>query len=140
MASPSQHKPRKHRRDQSGGQTSASAGNGALKVDPGSKVQEPAFPLVAFLWPAKGGTSQWIILPLVLMVVGLYRWTAGLWGYSGTLFILNESSTDTWQASGRPPCMETLKLRDIGWKSPLICPYLNGTFTTWNGGVLTTLL
>ncbi|KAI9894153.1 MAG: Glucosyltransferase-like protein [Vezdaea aestivalis] len=43
----------------------------------------PAFPLAAFLWPTKDGTSQWIVLPLLLMVVGLFRWAAGLWGYSG---------------------------------------------------------
>lgn len=46
-------------------------------------AQSPAFPLVAFLWPARKNTSQWVILPLVLMVVGLYRWCAGMWGYSG---------------------------------------------------------
>jgi hypothetical protein len=27
--------------------------------------------------------SQWEVLPLILMVVGLFRWAAGLWGYSG---------------------------------------------------------
>ena len=43
----------------------------------------PAFPLVAFLWPARKNTSQWVVLPLVLMIVGLYRWCTGLWGYSG---------------------------------------------------------
>ncbi len=51
--------------------------------DSGSDTQSPAFPLVAFLWPARKNTSQWVILPLVLMIVGLYRWCAGMWGYSG---------------------------------------------------------
>lgn len=46
-------------------------------------AQSPAFPLVAFLWPARKNTSQWVILPLVLMIVGLYRWCTGIWGYSG---------------------------------------------------------
>ncbi|KAH7376565.1 ALG8 glycosyltransferase family ALG6 [Plectosphaerella cucumerina] len=46
-------------------------------------VKEPLFPLAAFLWPARGSASQWEVLPLILMVVGLYRWAAGLWGYSG---------------------------------------------------------
>ena len=43
----------------------------------------PAFPLAAFLWPTKGLTSQWVVLPSVLMIVGLFRWCVGLWGYSG---------------------------------------------------------
>ncbi|PSR97564.1 glycosyltransferase family 57 protein [Coniella lustricola] len=43
----------------------------------------PAFPLAAFLWPTRGSVSQWEVLPLILMVVGLFRWAAGLWGYSG---------------------------------------------------------
>jgi alpha-1,3-glucosyltransferase len=43
----------------------------------------PEFPLVAFLWPARGTTSQWLLLPIILMIVGLFRWTVGLWGYSG---------------------------------------------------------
>ena len=52
---------------------------------PESKVgsQSPAFPLVAFFWPARKNTSQWVILPLVLMLVGLFRWCTGIWGYSG---------------------------------------------------------
>lgn len=43
----------------------------------------PEFPLVAFLWPARGTTSQWVLLPLILMIVGVFRWSVGLWGYSG---------------------------------------------------------
>lgn len=46
-------------------------------------VRTPAFPLAAFMWPARTSLSQWEVLPLVLMVVGLFRWAAGLWGYSG---------------------------------------------------------
>lgn len=46
-------------------------------------VRTPSFPLSAFLWPARGSVSQWEVLPLILMVVGLFRWAAGLWGYSG---------------------------------------------------------
>ncbi|KAF2636727.1 glucosyltransferase [Massarina eburnea CBS 473.64] len=52
-------------------------------VDSSDNARKPAFPLVAFLWPAKGTVSQWITIPLVLIVVGLFRWTTGLWGYSG---------------------------------------------------------
>ncbi|KAL1990540.1 hypothetical protein VTN49DRAFT_6379 [Thermomyces lanuginosus] len=57
--------------------------NNELIVDPGSPRASPAFPLVSFLWGARGGVSQWLILPLILMVVGLFRWAVGLWGYSG---------------------------------------------------------
>lgn len=46
---------------------------------------KPAFPLVAFLWPARARLSAWIILPLILMIVGLFRWAVGFWGYSGEL-------------------------------------------------------
>ncbi|KAI1335665.1 glycosyltransferase family 57 protein [Xylariaceae sp. FL0016] len=46
-------------------------------------VRSPSFPLAAFLWPARSSLSQWEVLPLILMVVGLFRWAAGLWGYSG---------------------------------------------------------
>ncbi|KAL6720856.1 Glucosyltransferase-like protein [Lecanora helva] len=46
-------------------------------------TQTPAFPLAAFFWPARKYTSQWLILPLVFMIVGLYRWCVGMWGYSG---------------------------------------------------------
>ncbi|RYP34619.1 hypothetical protein DL767_004179 [Monosporascus sp. MG133] len=46
-------------------------------------IRTPSFPLAALLWPARGSLSQWEVLPLILMVVGLFRWAAGLWGYSG---------------------------------------------------------
>ncbi|KAI3322182.1 glycosyltransferase family 57 protein [Xylariaceae sp. AK1471] len=46
-------------------------------------VRAPAFPLEAILWPARTSLSQWEVLPLILMAAGLFRWAAGLWGYSG---------------------------------------------------------
>lgn len=46
-------------------------------------MRAPAFPLAAFLWPVRSSTSQWEVLPVILMIVGLFRWAAGLWGYSG---------------------------------------------------------
>jgi alpha-1,3-glucosyltransferase len=57
--------------------------NNDLILDPGSAQAAPAFPLVSFMWSARGATSQWLILPLILMVVGLFRWAVSLWGYSG---------------------------------------------------------
>jgi alpha-1,3-glucosyltransferase len=68
----------------------AAAGRaGAPAVAPG----RPAYPLAALLWPArgKGPVSQWESLPLILMAVGLFRWAAGMWGYSGEcLRVLSE--------------------------------------------------
>ncbi|RDW76952.1 alpha-1,3-glucosyltransferase-2 [Coleophoma cylindrospora] len=68
MSSP--HKPRRKPKKQLGAEGVASSAT-------------PNFPLEAFLWPARGFVSQWEILPLILMAVGLFRWAAGLWGYSG---------------------------------------------------------
>ncbi|KAI0392891.1 ALG8 glycosyltransferase family ALG6 [Xylariaceae sp. FL0594] len=52
-------------------------------VKPEALVRSPTFPLEALLWPARTSHSQWEILPLILMSAGLFRWAAGLWGYSG---------------------------------------------------------
>ncbi|KAJ2976411.1 hypothetical protein NUW58_g8093 [Xylaria curta] len=54
-----------------------------VNVKPEALVRSPTFPLEALLWPARSSLSQWEILPLVLMAAGLFRWAAGLWGYSG---------------------------------------------------------
>ncbi|KAJ4345287.1 Glucosyltransferase-like protein [Didymosphaeria variabile] len=81
MASPYGHKPRRRRKIEEG--SLAHVTHGTLDLDQSSQARKPAFPLVAFLWPVKGVVSQWITIPLILMVVGLFRWTTGLWGYSG---------------------------------------------------------
>ncbi|KAF4583263.1 hypothetical protein GQ602_006407 [Ophiocordyceps camponoti-floridani] len=70
-ASPSTRKPRRKPRRPPGPD-----GAGAL-------IRAPSFVLAAFLWPARCASSQWEVLPLVLLSVGLFRWAAGLWGYSG---------------------------------------------------------
>ncbi|KAI5854515.1 glycosyltransferase family 57 protein [Durotheca rogersii] len=75
-ASPSPHKPRRKTKKTDSAATHASP-------KPEVLVRSPSFPLAAFLWPARGSLSQWEVLPLILMVVGLFRWAAGLWGYSG---------------------------------------------------------
>ena len=80
-APPSSYKVRKKKKGDSPGEISSNEISGPEKK---AGAQSPAFPLVAFFWPARKNTSQWVILPLVLMVVGLFRWCAGLWGYSGT--------------------------------------------------------
>jgi alpha-1,3-glucosyltransferase len=83
MSSPSSHRPRKKRKQ---GPTLLRSNTitDIVKVGPDdTDAITPEFPLVAFLWPARGTTSQWILLPLILMVVGLFRWSVGLWGHSG---------------------------------------------------------
>lgn len=52
------------------------------KVLPGSERIEPEFNLVSFLIPARG-RSQWVTIPLILIFTGLFRWSVGIWGYSG---------------------------------------------------------
>lgn len=75
---PSSHRPRKKRKA-----TPSSAGPNHLVLAKGSDKRSPAFPLASFLWSARAGVSQWLVLPLILMAVGLFRWAIGLWGYSG---------------------------------------------------------
>jgi alpha-1,3-glucosyltransferase len=76
----SSHRPRKKRRQEA----ATSSSNGTLTLDPISKREKPAFSLVAFFWPVRGtSTSQWLLLPCILMVVGLFRWCTGIWPYSG---------------------------------------------------------
>lgn len=72
-----QHKPRRKGK--------AGDGDGTQASRTESLVRAPSFPLAAFLWPTRGSVSQWEVLPLILMAVGLFRWAAGLWGYSGEL-------------------------------------------------------
>ncbi|KAM4055207.1 ALG6, ALG8 glycosyltransferase family protein [Hirsutella rhossiliensis] len=76
-ASPSPHKSRRKPRK------SSDAADKPSRIRSETLVKAPSFPLAAFLWPARTSASQWEVLPLVLMVVGLFRWAAGLWGYSG---------------------------------------------------------
>ena len=75
------HKPRKKRKDL--GLVRSATVTDIVNIDSENNSIVPEFPLVAFLWPARGTTSQWILLPLILMIVGLFRWSVGLWGYSG---------------------------------------------------------
>ncbi|CAK7272670.1 Glucosyltransferase-like protein [Sporothrix epigloea] len=94
IPSPSPHKPRRRIKktgvladlDANSGTGSNGGGSGDLgrpvTVSEGL-ARSPAYPLAAFLWPARSSVSQWELLPLILMVVGLFRWAAGLWGYSG---------------------------------------------------------
>ena len=80
------HKSRKKNKDPS--QTMNTSNEVSLSESKAS-AQTPGFPLVAFFWPTRENTSQWVILPLVLMIVGLFRWCTGLWGYSGAESYLN---------------------------------------------------
>lgn len=77
-STPSSHRPRKKRKFAS----SFAGSNDSLILETHGK-SSPAFPLVSFLWAARAGVSQWLVLPLILMAVGLFRWAVSLWGYSG---------------------------------------------------------
>ncbi|KAF0332128.1 putative dolichyl pyrophosphate Man9GlcNAc2 alpha-1,3-glucosyltransferase [Colletotrichum sp. SAR11_59] len=86
MSSPSPHKPRRRAGKKGNGIGGGSSLSPAVDNQLSKKealVKVPVFPLASFLWPARGSVSQWEVLPLILMVVGLFRWAAGLWGYSG---------------------------------------------------------
>lgn len=85
--SAAQHKPRRRRKAED--TSLAALSHGTIDVDSATGLPKPAFPLAAFLWPAKGTVSQWVVLPLVLMAVGLFRWATGLWGYSGRHWLSN---------------------------------------------------
>jgi len=43
----------------------------------------PPFPLAAYFWPIKGTSSEWLAVPVILMLCALFRWVVGLWTYSG---------------------------------------------------------
>lgn len=81
--SPSPHKPR--RKGKKPGNGSSPGSDRLMRTPPETLVRAPSFPLAAFMWPARTSSSQWEVLPMILMVVGLFRWAAGLWGYSGKL-------------------------------------------------------
>ncbi|KAK0731086.1 ALG6, ALG8 glycosyltransferase family-domain-containing protein [Lasiosphaeris hirsuta] len=74
--SPALHKPRRKAKRVCNGASSFVAVEESLS-------RTPSFPLAAFLWPARSSASEWEILPLILMIVGLFRWASSLWGYSG---------------------------------------------------------
>ncbi|KIX92796.1 uncharacterized protein Z520_11459 [Fonsecaea multimorphosa CBS 102226] len=82
-SSSNSHRPRKKRKQPSALIRSNTITD-IVKIDPDdTSAIMPEFPLVAFLWPARGTTSQWILLPLILIIVGLFRWSVGLWDHSG---------------------------------------------------------
>lgn len=47
-----------------------------------STVSHP-FPLASFVYPLRSNASQWLIVPVLLMVAFLFRWAVGLGPYSG---------------------------------------------------------
>ncbi|KAA8645869.1 hypothetical protein EYZ11_002065 [Aspergillus tanneri] len=77
-STPASHRPRKKRKF-----PLFSASNDALILETDGGKPTPAFPLVSFLWAARAGVSLWLVLPLILMAVGLFRWAVSLGGYSG---------------------------------------------------------
>ncbi|SMQ45974.1 unnamed protein product [Zymoseptoria tritici ST99CH_1A5] len=71
------HRPRKKRT------ANLNSSNGTVIIDGATTREKPAFPLVAFFWPAKGTQTLWVTMPCILMVVGLFRWCTAMWPYSG---------------------------------------------------------
>ncbi|KAI5796653.1 glycosyl transferase [Geopyxis carbonaria] len=43
----------------------------------------PGFPLASFLHPLRSTASQWLVIPILLLVAFLLRWAVGLGAYSG---------------------------------------------------------
>lgn len=132
------HKPRKKKKTLAELQrTDAIAG--IVSVDEHGGAVKPAFPLVAFLWPARGTTSQWVLIPLILMIVGLFRWIVGLWGYSGTHPDRSSMSlTYDVKVLRSHQCMVISRLRDTGWRLPAIYLYPCGISMISNTGASTT--
>ncbi|TAQ87395.1 hypothetical protein B7494_g4279 [Chlorociboria aeruginascens] len=85
MAVPSPHRSRRKAKKTGNSSETSSIAPSTPARSIGSR---PSYPLASFLWPARSSVSQWEILPLILMAVGLLRWGAGLWGYSGRVEIL----------------------------------------------------
>ncbi|KAJ8061679.1 hypothetical protein OCU04_009480 [Sclerotinia nivalis] len=82
--SPSPHKPRS--RGQQYKKAMSESDSIATPTAPAARRtggNQPTYPLASLLWSARSSTSQWVVLPLILMAVGLFRWATGLWGYSG---------------------------------------------------------
>ena len=96
----SRHKPKKKVQA-----SSASTSYDTVLIDPRTNSHRPTFPLGAFLWPARRQTSQWIVIPLILMIVGLFRWTCGLWGYSGNSIhrIRSSYNANVFLGFNKPP-------------------------------------
>jgi hypothetical protein len=137
---PSSHRPRKRRKYPTGS-------NNSLILEAEGGKSSPAFPLVSFLWAARAGVSQWLVLPLILMVVGLFRWAVSLWGYSGLCtacmlrICVQVHVADIFlQVFRCLRCMVISKRKDTGWSSPSTSPCRNGISTTCSTGDLTTRL
>lgn len=78
---PGSYRPRKKR---TASELASASSNGTFSLDLPTKREKPAFPLAAFFWPIKGTpVSQWVVLSMILMAVGLFRWVTGFWQYSG---------------------------------------------------------
>lgn len=91
--------------------------------------------------------------PLVTVLFALFvRWAVALNPYSGKIpFMWNAfehsnhfgyviPDANVSKAFKSPPCLATMKLKDIGWNSPSTCPLKSGTGMIFSGGVWITLL
>lgn len=67
----SAHKPRKRRENDI-----------TVAKSNGQRAETAPFNLAQILGPGRKAT-QWVLLPLILMVAALFRWALSFWGYSG---------------------------------------------------------
>ena len=51
------------------------------------------FPLASFLHPLRSASTQWLVIPAILMVAFLFRWAVGLGPFSGSLVPLSPIGT-----------------------------------------------
>lgn len=76
-------KPRKRHKSSHVPSSSALSPTPTTTLSMPTTAQHPPYPLAAFLWPARQHSSRWLLLPPILMLAFLFRWSAGLWSYSG---------------------------------------------------------
>lgn len=94
-------------------------------------------------WMHRNGVKHWVV-PCTLLASVLVRWCIGLGSYSGmspaSYLLLYEmtSSSHCIQGRGLLPCLETTRLKGIGWSSRTTCQRDSGTRTICNIGVWTT--
>ena len=48
------------------------------------------FPLASFLHPLRSASTQWLVVPAILMVAFLFRWAVALGPYSGSPLISSQ--------------------------------------------------
>jgi len=110
--------------------------------EPPPSLEEQGFGRRWLRWMHRNGVKHWVV-PCTLLASVLVRWCIGLGSYSGTspdytYFSMMTLSPHCTQGMGLLPCLETTRLKGIGWSSRITCRRDSGTRTTCNIGVWTT--